>query len=1111
MPARYIDSPACARDTADRYFGLSFWLLARGWLEMDNREMRLNAYLKRVFEVAERGDAREESFYSCLEELLKDYSFSINMRNIHITTLPKKTDAGNPDFRVWDGKQHIVGYIEAKSLHEENLTNIEHSEQLTRYLNTFPNLILTNFFEFRLYREGQLIDKVQIARPYVIHKLGTIPPLEKEKEFFALLDKFFSFSLPRTYTAKTLAVELAKRTRFLKEQVIIEELEQEEKKGEGNIFGFYQAFQKFLIHGLTKEDFADLYSQTITYGLFAARTRAENGFNRKLAFTYIPQTIGILRDVFKFISLEELPQQMEWIVDDISEVLSAADVKQILHKFYHEGKGSEPIIHFYETFLAEYDPQTREKRGVYYTPEPVVSYIVRSLDCILREHFNKRDGFGNESVTVLDPAAGILTFLAETARLAVEDSVRKYGEVRELVIKEHILKNFYAFELMMAPYAIGHLKMSFLLEELGYKLEKDDRFKLYLTNTLEMEELEQTSLPGMASLSEESHLAGAVKKEQPILAILGNPPYSGHSTNVGEWIKKEIKEYYQVDGKPLGERNPKWLQDDYVKFIRFAQWKIDTAGEGVLGFITNHSYLDNPTFRGMRQSLMNSFDEIYILDLHGNSLKKEKCPDGSKDENVFDIQQGVAIAMFIKKQKKKEEPTHPMFAPPPQINIFAAKKAEEKPEKHKCTIYHSELWGIREDKYNWLNKHDITKTKWRKIKPKSEFYLFIPRDEGLLKQYEAYPKITDIFPVNSVGIVTSRDSFAINTDREILKRRIRQFRDKNLPDDFVRQTFQLKDTSQFKLGQAREKARNDHNWEDVITKILYRPFDVQWIFYHDAVIERPRREVMEHMLRENLGLVSVRQVAEGIFNHAFVTNSVIESRVTLSNKGIGFLFPLYLYKQKDKPKKRSSSAIMMLFEPQEGYQAKKPNLPPVLIEMLTKTFKKAPTPEQIFYYVYAVLYSNTYRTKYAEFLKIDFPRIPFTKDYKLFSRMSEYGKRLVELHLLKSPDLEPADSRLEGKGDNKVEKLEYDKKEKRLYLNHSQYFEGITEDAYKYQIGGYQICSRWLKDRKGRKLSLEEAKQYCRIVAALKKTVEVQNVIDRTYVEIEKELIRSFE
>jgi len=532
----------------------------------------LKSYFKKIFDVGMTGDAREESYYSTLEDLLNTYAESINKKNIHITTLPKKTEAGNPDFRIWDGKQHIIGYIEAKAPTTKYLDQIETTDQLKRYLHIFPNLILTNFFEFRLYRNGTLVDKVSIAKPFILHKLKAVPLVEKESEFVELLQKFFSFSLPKVYDARTLAVELAKRTRFLKDEIVIHQLEEEESTKKGHILGFYEAFRQYLIRGLSKQEFADLYSQTITYGLFAARTRSENSFNRKLAYDNIPHTIGILRDVFKFISLEDLPQQMEWIIDDISEVLSVTDVKNILHQYFHKGKGKDPIVHFYETFLAEYDPKMRETRGVYYTPEPVVSYIVRSLHKILTEHFNRQDGFASTTVTVLDPAAGTLTFLADASKLAVEEFISKYGEGgKENLIREHILNNFYAFELMMAPYAVGHLKMSFFLEELGYKLRKDDRFKLYLTNTLEMEELAQTELPGMISLSEESHSAGKVKKEQPILVILGNPPYSGMSANKGRWIDDLLKKgytradgskdggYYQVDGKPLGEKNPKMV------------------------------------------------------------------------------------------------------------------------------------------------------------------------------------------------------------------------------------------------------------------------------------------------------------------------------------------------------------------------------------------------------------------------------------------------------------------------------------------------------------------------------------------------------------------------
>jgi len=1071
----------------------------------------LKTYFKRIFEVAKRGDAREESYYSSLEELLKNYAASINKKQVHITTLPKKTDAGNPDFRIWDGKQQIIGYIEAKTPpltspldkggHRgvEYLDQIETSGQLKRYLHIFPNLLLTNFFEFRLYRNGVLIDKVLTGRPYVIHKLKTVPPVEKETEFLKLLEKFFSFSLPKVYDAKNLAVELAKRTRFLKDEVIAQELEEEEKRGKGNILGFYKVFKEHLISGLTKEDFADLYSQTITYGLFAARTRTENGFNRKLAYDKIPKTIGILRDVFRFISLGDLPKQMEWIIDDISDVLATTDVYKLLDEYFNQHKGKDPVVHFYETFLAEYDPKMREKRGVYYTPEPVVSYIVRSLHHILKEYFDKKDGFASPSVTVLDPAAGTLTFLAEAAKLAAEEFTSKYGEGKKAgFIKEHILKNFYAFELMMAPYAVGHLKMSFLLEELGYKLQSDDRFKLYLTNTLEMEELAQTELPGMISLSEESHLAGKVKKEQPILVILGNPPYSGHSSNVYD----EVKIYYQVDGKPLGEKNPKWLQDDYVKFIRFAQWKIDLAGEGVLGFITNHSYLDNPTFRGMRQSLMQSFDEIYLLDLHGNSLKKERCPDGSKDENVFDIQQGVAIALFIKKT--------PLSSPLAKGGI-----------KGGCKISHSELWGVREDKYDWLNKHDIKTTKWKTIKPKSEFYLFIPRDEGLLKQYEKYPKITDIFPVNSVGIVTSRDNFVIDFDRNALKRRIMQFRDKKMPDEIIQQAYNLKDKSNWKLKDSRETIIKDEDWERAITKILYRPFDIQWIFYHNAVIERSRKEVMQHMIQENLGLCIGRagQVVglEKLWNVVYVSENIVD--LNLFYRGGESVFPLYLYQEKDYPKKKKSlSTVMLLFEPQAEYGMKKSNLSPAFFEKLTREYKKAPSPEEIFYYIYAVLYSSIYRTKYAEFLKIDFPRVPFTSEYKLFKKIGDLGEKLVNLHLLKSSDLDAPVAKFQGKGNDKVEKPRYEQPPQSpltkgelkgvVYINSSQYFEGIPKEVWEYQIGGYQVCDKWLKDRKGRPLSLDDITHYCKVVTSLKKTIEVQSKIDSAYPEIEKEIIK---
>ena len=1052
----------------------------------------LQSYLKNIFEIANRGDAREESFYGALEGLFSGIAHAKKLTKIQITTLPKKTEAGNPDFRIWGGTQRIVGYIEAKAPTVDNLNEIEDSEQLQRYRHTFPNLILTNFFEFRLYRNGNLIDKVLAGRPFIVHKLKTMPPIENQDEFFKLIETFFGFSLPAIHDPRNLAVELAKRTRFLKDEVVAEAAEQE-KSEHGFILGFYEAFKKYLIRGLSKEDFADLYAQTITYGLFAARTRSKNGFNRKLAYDNIPQTIGILRDVFQFISLGKVPSQMEWIIDDIADVLATTDVNNILHQYYREGKGKDPIVHFYETFLAEYDPEIREKRGVYFTPEAVVSYIVRSLHYLLKDRFARSAGLANDSVTVLDPAAGTLTFIAEAANQAVKEFVSQYGEGgKEKFIKEHILANFYAFELMMAPYAIGHLKMSFLMEELGFQLQQDDRFKLYLTNTLEMEELAQTELPGMASLSEESHLAGRVKKTQPVLVILGNPPYSGHSANASEkyvitndkkgkkkkkkiktWIGKLIEDYKLVDGKPLGEKNPKWLQNDYVKLIRFAQWKIEQAGEGVLGFITDHSYLDNPTFRGMRRSLMKSFNEIYVLDLHGNSLKKEKSPDGSKDENVFDIQQGVAIALFIK-----------------------TKSGEQKGK-----VYHSEIWGTRDKKYKWLLKNDIAATKWRKLTPKPEFHLFIPRDEKFLTHYEKSLKINDIFVMNNVGIVTARDELTIKwTPREV---NVAVLNFSKMNPELARSAYNLgKDANDWKVALAQKDLIESGLDRKKIVPILYRPFDIRYTYYtgkSSGFHCRPRSEVMRHMMTgSNLGLILPKRVETKMpWAHILCTDQIVD-HVAVSLKTIDYLFPLYVYPNAGKKD---------LFSQLEEQQGRRANINEKVFSALLKTYKSKITPEDIFCYIYAVLYSNAYRSKYAELLKIDFPRVPFTQDHKLFKKMAQYGHRLVELHLLKSSKLEQPIAKFQGKSGDKVETLKYHEDQARVFINESQFFERIEENVWNYQIGGYQVCSKWLKDRTGKTLSLDEIKHYCKIVSATHQTIELQKSIDEKYNAIEKQII----
>lgn len=1071
----------------------------------------LNEYLKNITEVTKHGDGREESYYSALEQLFYNFSETQLKRKIHVTTLPKKTDAGNPDFRIWDGRMHVTGYIEAKAPTTQNLDAIAASEQLQRYISTFPNVILTNFLEFRLYRQGELIDTCTIAHSNILLKVKTTPPVLNEVEFFKLLTHYFDFRTPAIRSAGRLATELAKRTRFLRDQVVALEMAEEGRKGKKETLGFYEAFKTYLIGSLTEKQFADLYAQTITYGLFAAKTRAGKEFNRKLAFEYIPNTIGILRDVFRFISLETPPRSLEVLVDDIAEVLQATDTRKILQEYYQKGKGSDPVVHFYETFLAKYDPRIKERRGVYYTPEPVVNYIVKSLHQLLKDKFNKPDGFASKGVTVLDPAGGTLTFPVAAIKIAVQEHENKWGSGdKTSFIRNRILPNFYAFELMMAPYAIGHLKMGFMLEELGYRLADDERFKLYLTNTLVMEEINQVDIPGISSLSEESLAAGKVKKEEPVLVIFGNPPYSGHSANKNDWTEKLLKtdldgatSYYFVDGKPLGEKNPKWLQDDYVKFLRFAQWKISKAGGGIVGMITNHSYLDNPTFRGMRQSLLKTFDEIYILDLHGNSLKKETCPDGGKDENVFDIiRQGVAIALFIKhKPVILNSATSGMKNLKPTKNVDSSSQSPQ----NDSSVFHSDIYGLRNFKYDQLKSGNCAETKWEKIVPASPYYFFTTRNTEHIQRYLSWLPVNKIFPVNSVGIVTSRDKFVIDYSKKTLENRILQFRNRQQPDDILCQTYGLKDKQNWQLDKARRQIRQLDNWKDCFEVVQYRPFDNRHIYYHDAVIERSRNNVMRHLLEENVGLVLSKRV-EGNkpWEHVFISKEMITHH-SVSMKEVNYLFPLFIYLKNETNTKQNSNNTERLFTAEEPTE-RTPNISQAVFDALTKAYDTQPTPEEILYYIYAVMYSPTYREKYPEFLRNDFPRIPFTKDRELFKRMSELGCQMADLHLLKSTVLNTPLAKYEGAGDNnRIEKPVYNKSEGRVYINADKYFTGIKPQVWEYQVGGYQVLSKYLKDRKGR--IMDDPHHYCRVVAALEITINIQQQIDSIYPEVENNIL----
>jgi len=782
----------------------------------------------------------------------------------------------------------------------------------------------------------------------------------------------------------------------------------------------------------------------------------------------------------------------------------------------------------------------------------------------------------------------------------------KFGKLKDDEVQRDILERIYGFELMMAPYSIAHLKLGLLLKEHGYTFSNDRRLNIFLTNTLEPPAFKQDppgSLFGKA-VSDEVNSASEVKKVKPIMVVLGNPPYSGHSANSDiEWINKLLKgedtsnggkktaNYFQVDGKDLGEKQIKWLHDDYVRFIRWAQWKIEKTGSGILAFITNHGYLDNPTFRGMRQSLLETFDEIYVLDLHGNAKKKEACPDGSKDENVFDIQQGVAIGLFVKTGKK--EPPHPgpllkgegkSNSPSPGGKGNEGVPSSSYPQIPYARVFHADLYGTREaledgaivgGKYHWLLENNIKSTDWKQLSPSGPFYMFVPADTNLNDEYHAWPSIVELMPINSVGFVTARDSFLIDFDRFDLEKRITDFIAENMSDNEIMFQYNLKNTTSWNLSRARMELQTINDWKNEFKKCLYRPFDVRDIYYSQIMLERPCFKVMRHMLAgPNLGLAIGRAgqvIDDNDWNIFFCTKYITD--LNLYRRGGNNLFPLYLYpdtetstlkiEKRDWPAGKGdrtpnlSKKIVSEFESKlgiafvpdgKGNITEKPphpdpllkgegchganltgegpggypgggadgryakdgpnnhntkdgatkNLPPVG-EGARRADEGVLTfgPEDIFHYIYAVLHSPTYRTRYADFLKYDFPRVPLTSKIGLFSGLAKKGEKLAGLHLLESEELDDTIASYPVSGSDIIEKVSFDENGNRVYINKSQYFDGISPEVWNFMVGGYQVAQKWLKDRKGRSLDHGDRVIYAKIVTALSKTIGLMGEIDK--------------
>jgi len=1078
-------------------------------------------YQKQIEKTFATGNATEHSYRPALKILIEALADQISATNE-----PKRERCGAPDFIITKHETPI-GYVETKDL-DKPLDLIEKDEQLKRYRQGLHNLILTDYLEFRWYVWGELRLTARLGR---IDAKGKIRATKAgEEETATLLQEFLHSRIATIGNPKELAVRMAALAKLLRDT--IRNIFADEDPS-GALHEQMDGFRKVLLHDLTEERFADMYAQTIAYGLFAARcnTKTEGHFIREHAAYELPKTNPFLRKMFTHIAGPDMEDRLVWIVDDLTAVLDRADMPAILKDFGKATRREDPVVHFYETFLAAYNPKVRETRGVYYTPEPVVSYIVRSVDHILKTSFGLESGLADASkitmpgkndgeteeihkVLILDPATGTGTFLHEVIH-QIYETICGRGQKgawagKNGYVSAHLLPRLFGFELLMAPYAVAHMKLGLLLDRTGYDFGSDERLRIYLTNTLE-EAFRLGDLPLFAKwLADEVEAAGEVKKNLPVMVVLGNPPYSGHSANMGAWIShllrgknlqtgEETENYFQVDGQPLGEKNPKWLNDDYVKFIRFAQWRIEQTGYGVLAFVTNHGYLDNPTFRGMRQSLMKTFDDIYVLDLHGNSKKKEKAPNGSKDENVFDIQQGVAIAIFVKRGAVADQP---------------------------ALVHHADLWGLREihgenadgqkvisgGKYAWLWENDLESTPWDVLTPQAPFYLFTPQDTDLRAEYEKGWKLTEILPINNTGLITSRDRFVFGYSKDELLTRLNDFANSSL--EYASEVYGLRDVRETSLSKSQLLIKNLENLEKEITVCQYRPFDKRLLFYHHSLVRWPVYDVMNHMIAgKNIALISARSNKSQCADHFFCTRFIMETKCGESTTQ-SCLFPLYIYPSKSVKNLSFDYAGTSSNNAQEediNLLIPTPNLDPSFTKELSSNLKltfipenkgtliETFGPEDIFHYMYAVFHCPTYRSRYAEFLKIDFPRLPLTSNRDLFRELCHLGGELVGLHLLeKRPTVKTA---FPMAGDGLVETVRYTEPgegsdQGRVWINTTQYFEGVAPEVWNFHIGGYQVCQKWLKDRKGRQLTYDDITHYQHIVAALGETIRLMAEID---------------
>lgn len=1029
----------------------------------------IKTYIAELNKLYATGVAREHAYRVPLQNLMT----AMLPKGYTIVNEPARIACGAPDYIILHGDVPMA-FMEAKDLDDRDLDgNREHREQFERYKNSLNSIVFTDYLDFHLYIGGEFQDAVRLAE---IRGNKIVANEANEEHFLQMVSRLVNSKPQKITSPVKLAKVMASKARMLAQ--VIEKALDNDPDCATELAQQMKVFKELLIHDLNNKTFADIYAQTIAYGLFSARLNdpTPENFSRMEANTLIPKSNPFLRKIFNDIAGFNIDSRIEWIVDDLVEAFRVTDMDTVMKDFGEATKRNDPMMHFYEDFLGQYDPQTKAQRGVYYTPQPVVDFIVRAVDDILKHDFNLPMGLADNSmidhevvndqysgkkgesktlkkrmhrVQILDPATGTGTFLASVIRQIHSNMEGQWG-AWDSYVDQHLLPRLNGFELMMASYTIAHLKLNMVLRETGFTQQSDKRLRVYLTNSLEEHNVDTGTLFS-AAISQESNEASHIKRDCPVMVMIGNPPYSVSSSNNSDYILRLLNDYK----KDLNERNIQPLSDDYIKFIRLGQEYISKTGEGILAFICNNTFLDGIIHRQMRKELMRTFDKIYILDLHGNSRKKETALDGSKDENVFDIMQGVSINIFVKKPNDNTE--------------------------HKCQVSHFDLLKSREEKYEFLQGHNLEEIGWSRLHPEEPYQFFVPKDFSLQEEYEKGFKLDELFINNVSGIKTSNDKLNVKETKQEIEELINGAL--TLSEEEFRTKFNAgKDTRDWSVRRALDDVRENKNTL-IIAPYCYRPFDNKFIVYTgrtNGIVAWPRFRSLRAMLSPlNFALCTIRINRD--YNFAILVTNHITDKTLLSSKDDINLFPLYNY---------NLGEAESIFEKNETLV---PNFNDKIVTTIESSIKEEVSPLELFDYIYAVLHSPSYRAKYKEFLKIDFPRIPYPDNPEEYHRLSAIGKQLRKLHLME--DVPPTKhAQFNNPGSNMVDKPEY--KGGSVWINKEQCFEDVPETAWNFYIGGYQPAQKWLKDRKGRTLTFDDIAHYRKIITVLLETDRLMKEID---------------